>query len=92
MAWSISIWGTRVRGTPMEPDAVTTLVGLLAIPAAAGASWAGVKAGLNGARQNIASIDKIVSRLDDKVNTMALDHGERLTTLEVETSHLKGRE
>ena len=75
----------------MEADAVTTLIGLLAIPAAAGASWAGVKAGLNGARQNIASIEKIVIRLDDKVDSMAVDHGERIATLEAETSNLKER-
>ena len=61
---------------------------LLAIPAAAGAAWAGVKSGLNGARQSIVQIERIVNRLDNKVDT----HGERITALEVETSNLKERE
>ena len=60
---------------------------LLAIPAAAGAAWAGVKSGLNGARQSIVQIERIVNRLDNKVDT----HGERITALEVETSNLKER-
>ena len=64
------------------------LLSLLAIPAAAGAAWAGVKSGLNGARQSIAQIEKIVTRLDDKVDS----HGERITALEVETAHLKDKE
>ena len=66
---------------------VGELISLLAIPAAAGAAWAGVKSGLNGARQSIAQIEKIVTRLDDKVDS----HGERITALEVETSNLKER-
>ena len=61
------------------------LLSLLAIPAAAGAAWAGVKSGLNGARQSIVQIERIVNRLDNKVDT----HGERITALEVETSNLK---
>ena len=64
------------------------LLSLLAIPAAAGAAWAGVKSGLNGARQSIVQIERIVNRLDNKVDT----HGERITALEVETSNLKERE
>ena len=64
------------------------LLSLLAIPAAAGAAWAGVKSGLNGARQSIVQIERIVNRLDNKVDT----HGERITALEVETSTLKERE
>ena len=67
---------------------VGELLSLLAIPAAAGAAWAGVKSGLNGARQSIVQIEKIVTRLDDKVGS----HGERITALEVETSNLKERE
>ena len=63
------------------------LLSLLAIPAAAGAAWAGVKSGLNGARHSIAQIEKIVTSLDDKVDS----HGERITALEVETSNLKER-
>jgi len=63
------------------------LLSLLAIPAAAGAAWAGVKSGLNGARQSIVQIERIVNRLDNKVDT----HGERITALEVETSNLKER-
>ena len=64
------------------------LLALLAIPAAGGAAWAGVKSGLNGARQSIAQIERIVNRLDEKVD----QHGERITALEVETSNLKERE
>ena len=71
----------------MDPDAVTTLVSLLAIPAAAGAAYGGVRAGLNGCRRSLESIERIVSRLDERVDT----HGERITVLEVETSHLKER-
>ena len=63
------------------------ILSLLAIPAAAGAAWAGVKSGLNGARQSIAQIEKIVNRLDEKVD----NHGERITALEVETINIKER-
>ena len=63
------------------------ILSLLAIPAAAGAAWAGGKSGLNGARQSIMQIEKIVNRLDDKVDT----HGERITRLETETINLKER-
>ena len=63
------------------------ILSLLAIPAAAGAAWAGVKSGLNGARQSIVQIERIVNRLDNKVDT----HGERITALEVETNNLKER-
>ena len=70
----------------MESE-LTTILSFLAIPAAAGAAWAGVKSGLNGARQSIAQIEKIVTRLDAKVDS----HGERITALEVETSNLKER-
>ena len=52
---------------------------------AAGAAYGGVRAGLNGARQSILQIEKIVTRLDEKVD----DHGERITVLEVETRNLK---
>ena len=63
------------------------LVSLLAIPAAAGAAYGGVKAGLNGTRQSIRQIEKIVSRLDEKVDS----HGERLASMEAETANLKER-
>jgi hypothetical protein len=63
------------------------LFALLAIPAAGGAAWAGVKSGLNGARQSIVQIERIVNRLDEKVDS----HGERITALEVETVNLKER-
>ena len=63
------------------------LLSLLAIPAAAGAAWAGVKSGLNGARQSIAQIERIVNRLDEKVD----NHGERIAALEVETINIKER-
>ena len=52
---------------------------------AAGAAYGGVRAGLNGARQSIAQIERIVTSLDTKVD----DHGERITVLEVETRNLK---
>ena len=64
---------------------LTALLSLLAIPAAAGAAYGGVRAGLNGCRRNLESIERIVSRLDDRVDT----HAERLATLEAETTHLK---
>ena len=52
---------------------------------AAGAAYGGVRAGLNGARQSITQIERIVTSLDNKVD----DHGERITVLEVETRNLK---
>lgn len=64
------------------------LLALLAIPAAGGAAWAGVKSGLSGARESIAQIERIVNRLDEKVDT----HGERISRLEVETDNLKSRD
>ena len=64
---------------------LTALLSLLAIPAAAGAAYGGVRAGLNGCRKSLESIERIVSRLDERVDT----HGERITVLEVETTHLK---
>ena len=70
----------------MEVD-VATLLSLLAVPAAAGAAYGGVKAGLNGAKQSLAQIERIVNRLDEKVDT----HGERLASVEAETANLKER-
>ena len=64
------------------------LISLLLIPAAGGAAWAGAKSGLNGARQSIVQIEKIVTRLDDKVDS----HGERLAAVETETENLKEKE
>ena len=69
----------------MEVDAVTTLISLLAVPAAAGAAYGGVRVGLNGARQSITQIERIVSRLDEKVDA----HGERLIAVEIEQRILK---
>jgi len=63
------------------------LVSLLAIPAAAGAAYGGVKAGLNGTRETLAQMERIVSRLDEKVDT----HGERISRTEVEIANLKSR-
>ena len=63
------------------------ILSLLAIPAAAGAAWAGVKSGLNGARHSIMEIERIVNRLDEKVD----NHGERLAAIEAETGNLKER-
>ena len=63
------------------------LLSLLAVPAAAGAAWAGVKSGLNGARESIIQIERIVNRLDEKVD----QHGDRISRIEVETENLKSR-
>jgi len=63
------------------------LISLLAIPAAAGAAYGGVTAGLNGAKQTLTQIEKIVNRLDEKVD----QHGERISRLEVETTNLKSQ-
>jgi|TARA_R110000751_G_scaffold88468_1_gene174750 hypothetical protein len=66
---------------------VAEVLSLLAIPAAAGAAWAGVKSGLNGARESITQIERIVNRLDEKVD----QHGDRISRIEVETENLKSR-
>ena len=66
---------------------VATLLSLLAVPAAAGAAYGGVKAGLNGAKESLAQIERIVNRLDEKVDT----HRERLASVEAETANLKER-
>jgi len=66
---------------------MATLLSLLAVPAAAGAAYGGVKAGLNGAKESLAQIERIVNRLDEKVDT----HGERLASVEAETANLKER-
>ena len=71
----------------METEALTTLISLLAVPAAAGAAYGGVRAGLDGCRQSLDAIERIVTRLDDKVESQ----GDRITVLEVETNHLKNR-
>ena len=63
---------------------MATLLSLLAVPAAAGAAYGGVKAGLNGAKASLAQIERIVNRLDEKVDT----HGERLASVETETANL----
>tara|TARA_B100000949_G_C13958176_1_gene315793 strand:+ start:69 stop:281 length:213 start_codon:yes stop_codon:yes gene_type:complete len=68
----------------MEAD-ITTLISLLAAPLAAGAAYGGVKVGMNGMRRSIMQIEKIVMRLDDRVDA----HASRITVLEVETTHLK---
>jgi hypothetical protein len=71
----------------MEVD-ITTLMSLLAAPLAAGAAYGGVKVGMNGMRRSIMQIEQIVRRLDDKVDS----YGERIASLEVETSNLKERD
>jgi hypothetical protein len=70
----------------MESE-MMNLVSLLAIPAAAGAAYGGVKAGLNGTRQSLAQIERTVNRIGSKVDT----HGERLASIEAETANLKER-
>ena len=66
---------------------IATLLSLLVVPAAAGAAFGGVKMGLNGAKQSISQIERIVNRLDEKVDS----HGERLASVEAETANLKER-
>ena len=66
---------------------MTTLISLLAIPAAAGAAYGGVKAGLNGAKRSLAQIERTVNRIGEKVDT----HGERLAAVETEAENLKER-
>ena len=58
---------------------------VILLPAAA--AWGGVRVGLSGARASIAQIAQVVNRLDDKVDS----HGERIASLEAETSNLKER-
>ena len=70
----------------METE-ITTLISFLAAPLAAGAAYGGVKVGMNGMKGSIVQIEKIVCRMDDKVDS----HGERIASLEVETSNLKDR-
>ena len=70
----------------MEID-ITILISLLAAPLAAGAAYGGVRVGMNGMRRSIMQIEQIVRRLDDKVDA----HGERIATLEAETTNLKDR-
>jgi len=70
----------------MEAD-ITTLISLLAAPLAAGAAYGGVRVGMNGMKQSMIQIEKIVTRLDNKVNS----HGERLAAVETETENLKER-
>ena len=70
----------------MEGD-ITTLISFLAAPLAAGAAYGGVKVGMNGMKQSISQIEKVVNRLDNKVDL----HGERLAAVETETENLKER-
>ena len=70
----------------METD-ITILISLLAAPLAAGAAYGGVKVGMNGMKRSIIQIEKIVNRLDNKVDS----HGERLAAVETETENLKER-
>ena len=66
---------------------ITTLISFLAAPLAAGAAYGGVKVGMNGMKQSIIQIERIVNRLDNKVDS----HGERLAAVETETENLKER-
>jgi len=70
----------------MEAE-ITTLISFLAAPLAAGAAYGGVKVGMNGMKQSIIQIERIVNRLDSKVDS----HGERLASVETETENLKER-
>ena len=66
---------------------MATLLSLLSLPVVAGAAYGGVKVGMNGIRESVAQIERIVNRLDEKVDT----HGERLASVETETANLKER-
>ena len=70
----------------MEAD-IATLISLLAAPLAAGAAYGGVRVGMNGMKQSMIQIEKIVTRLDNKVDS----HGERLAAVETEAENLKER-
>ncbi len=70
----------------METD-IATLISLLAAPLAAGAAYGGVRVGMNGMKQSVIQIEKIVNRLDNKVDS----HGERLAAVETEAENLKER-
>jgi len=70
----------------MEAD-IIQLVSLLAAPLAAGAAYGGVRVGMNGMKQSVIQIEKIVNRLDNKVDS----HGERLAAVETEAENLKER-
>ena len=70
----------------MEAD-ITILISLLAAPLAAGAAYGGVRVGMNGMKQSMIQIERIVNRLDYKVDS----HGERLAAVETEAENLKER-
>ena len=70
----------------MEAD-IISLISLLAAPLAAGAAYGGVRVGMNGMKQSMVQIERIVNRLDEKVDS----HGERLAAVEKETENLKER-
>jgi hypothetical protein len=70
---------------------MSELLPWIAIVLPAAAAWGGVKVGLNGARQSIVQIERIVNRLDEKVGILEVGHGERIAALEVETVNIKER-
>jgi len=70
----------------MEAD-IATLISLLVAPLAAGAAYGGVRVGMNGMKRSMIQIEKIVNRLDNKVDS----HGERLAAVETEAENLKER-
>ena len=84
---SLNVKNQRKLKTYSMESEMMNLVSLLAIPAAAGAAYGGVKAGLNGTRQSLAQIERTVIRIGTKVDT----HGERLASIEAETANLKER-
>ena len=84
---SLNVKSQRKLKTYSMESEMMNLVSLLAIPAAAGAAYGGVKAGLNGTRQSLAQIERTVNRIGTKVDT----HGERLASIETDTANLKER-
>jgi hypothetical protein len=84
---SLNVKNQRKLKTYSMESEMMNLVSLLAIPAAAGAAYGGVKAGLNGTRQSLAQIERTVERIGQKVDT----HGERITAVETQAANLKER-
>ena len=70
----------------MELD-IATFVSLLAAPLAAGAAYGGCRVGLNGLKRSVIQIERVINRLDEKVDS----HSERLVAVEAEAVHIKER-
>ena len=67
----------------MHPDIVNILIPVATIAAAYG----GVRSGLNGTRENIRELVQGMKAQSEKID----EHSERITSVEVETRHIKER-